>query len=94
MRKTIVTETIYGLWKIKATVRKWLAIHRHEDDYWVITHVPSGRKLPGYFLSKDEAIAAAKVARQVFPYPLNLNEAPSEGKWFAWLEEHMIQFVK
>ena len=34
MRKTIKTETMYGLWRVKATVRKWLGINRVDGDYW------------------------------------------------------------
>lgn len=92
-RKTIVTQTIYGQTSIKATVRKWLAVHPHEDDYWVVTHIPSGRKAPGYFLSKKDAIAASKLARRLFPYPLSQQTAPSQEQWFNQLKQNRIEFV-
>lgn len=93
MRKRIVTQTIYGKIPVKATVRKWLAINRHEDDYWVVTHAPSGLKFPGYFPTKQQAIAAAKIARRVFPHPLNRESAPTQKQWFQFLEKEQIKFV-
>lgn len=92
-RKRIKVRTIYGDCSIKATVRKWLAIHPHEDDYWVITYVPNGLKAPGYFLNKKDAIAASKLARRVFPYPLRIETAPTQKQWFQFLDQHKIKFV-
>ena len=93
MRKRIVTQTIYGKIPVKATARKWLAVNRHEDDYWVVTYIPSGRKAPGYFISKKDAIAAAKIARRVFPYPLRMETAPTQKQWFNELENNQIKFI-
>lgn len=93
MRKTIKTKTIYGVIKVKAITRKWLAINRNEDDYWVVTHVPTGCKFPGYFLTKADAIAASKLARWMFPYPLNQN-LPTQGQWFMNLRKNNIYHLE
>lgn len=92
-RKTVVTQTIYGEIPVKVTARKWLAVNRNEDDYWVVTHIPSGKKAPGYFLNKKDAIAASKLARRVFPYPLRIETAPTQKQWFNELSQNQIKFV-
>lgn len=91
-RKTIRTQTIYGAVKIKATARKWL-VNRQEDDYWVVTHVPTGLKFPGYFFSKGDAIAASKLARRLFPYPLSSGVIPTENHWIEVLKGHRLMFL-
>jgi hypothetical protein len=96
MRKTITTQTIYGLGKAQATARKWLAVNRCDDDYWGVTHIPSGLLLPGHFVSKSDAIAASKIARRIFPYPFKNNEhlMPTEAQWFESLEDNQINFYR
>lgn len=97
MRKTIKTETMYGLWRVKATVRKWLGINRVDGDYWGVTHLASRRKLPGYFVSKRDAIAASKIARSLFPHPLrkkNQHQMPTEREWFDQLKDNAIPFIR
>jgi hypothetical protein len=96
MRKTITTQTIYGLGKAQATARKWLAVNRCDDDYWGVTHIPSGLLLPGHFVSKSDAIAASKVARRIFPYPIKNNEhlMPTEAQWFEVLKDNAIPFIR
>lgn len=93
MRRTIKCQSIYGVCKTQATTRKWLAVNRHEDDYWVVTYIPWGRKAPGYFLSKKDAIAASKIARRIFPYPLRMETAPTQKQWFETLEKAQIKFI-
>lgn len=94
-RKTIPIQTNYGCFSVKVAIRKWLAVHRCWDDYdyWVVTHTPTGCQIPGYFPTKREAIAASKVARRVFPYPLNRESAPTQKQWFQFLENNQIKFV-
>lgn len=94
MRKTIPIQTIYGIAKIKVTVRKWLAINRQQDDFWVVTHIPTGLRLPGYFFSKKQAIAASKLARRIFPYPVRRETAPTQEQWFSVLESSSIGFIR
>jgi hypothetical protein len=96
MRKTITTRTIYGRWKTIATVRKCLAINRLDDDYWGITYIPSGLRFPGWFATKRDAIAASKVARRIFPYPIKNNEhlMPTEAQWFESLGDNQINFYR
>ena len=94
MRKTIKTETMYGLWRVKATVRKWLGINRVDGDYWAVTYIPRGLKLPGYFVSKKDAIAASKLARPMFPHPFNQERLPTENEWFDTLKFHAIPFIR
>jgi hypothetical protein len=97
MRKTIIAHTIYGRWKVKATVRKWIAVHRIGDDYWGVTHLASGRRFPGYFHSKKDAIAASKLARRMFPYPLrkkNQHLMPTQNQWLQTLWDAKIAFTK
>jgi hypothetical protein len=96
MRKTITTRTIYGRWKTIATVRKCLAINRLDDDYWGITYIPSGLRFPGWFVTKKDAIAASKVARRIFPYPIKNNEhlMPTEAQWFEVLKDNAIPFIR
>jgi len=96
MRKTITTSTIYGCWKTVATVRKWLAVNRLGDDYWGVTYIAYGLRFPGWFATKRDAIAASKVARRIFPYPIKNNEhlMPTEAQWFESLEDNQINFYR
>ena len=96
MRKTITASTIYGAWKTIATVRKWLAVNRLDDDYWGVTYVPYGLRFPGWFATKKDAIAASKVARRIFPYPIKNNEhlMPTEAQWFEALKDNAIPFIR
>jgi hypothetical protein len=96
MRKTIIAHTIYGQWKVKATTRKWIAVHRIDDDYWGVTYIAYGLRFPGWFATKRDAIAASKVARRIFPYPIKNNEhlMPTEAQWFESLEDNQINFYK
>ena len=96
MRKTITASTIYGAWKTIATVRKWLAVNRLDDDYWGVTYVDSGLRFPGWFATKKDAIAASKVARRIFPYPFKNNEhlMPTETQWFEALKDNAIPFIR
>lgn len=94
MRKTIATQTIFGPGKAQATVRKWLAVNRTDDDYWAVTYRPMGVTIPGYFVSKRDAITASKLARPMFPYPYNKNHLPTEGEWFDTLKFHAIPFIR
>jgi hypothetical protein len=97
MRKTITTQTVYGLGKAQATARKWLAVNRCDDDYWGVTHIPSGLLLPGHFVSKSDAIAASKIARSFFPHPLRQNNQtliPTADLWFDELKNEAIPFIK
>ena len=96
MRKTITTSTIYGAWKTIATVRKWLAVNRLDDDYWGVTYVPYGLRFPGWFATKKDAIAASKVARRIFPYPFKNNEhlMPTETQWLEDLKDNAIPFIR
>jgi hypothetical protein len=84
MRKTIIAHTIYGRWKVKATVRKWIAVHRIGDDYWGVTHLASGRRFPGYFHSKKDAIAASKLARRM----------STQNQWLQALWDAQISFTR
>lgn len=96
MRKTITASTIYGAWKTIATVRKWLAVNRLDDDYWGVTYVAYGLRFPGWFATKKDAIAASKIARRIFPYPFKNNEhlLPTEAQWFEVLKDHAIPFIR
>jgi hypothetical protein len=96
MRKTITTQTIYGLGKAQATARKWLAVNRLDDDYWGITYIPFGVRFPGWFATKRDAIAASKIARRIFPYPIKNNEhlMPTEAQWFEVLKDNAIPFIR
>ena len=73
MRKTIIVLSASGETKIKAMTRKVFAVNRTEDDFWVVTYIPTGRKAPGYFFSKKSAIAASQAARNFFPHPMSGN---------------------
>lgn len=85
--------------RVKVLIRKWLAVNRIEDDYWAVTYIPMGQKMPGYFLSKKDAIAVAKIARRVIPHPLigrkgAYLQMPTNAEWWALLENHNIKFLK
>lgn len=97
MRKTIEILADDGIWEVKVTTRKWLAVNRVEGDYWAVTHLASKRQLPGYFFSKKDAIAAAKIARSRFPHPLrqrNQAKMPTLNGWFQDLETAQVKFVR
>jgi hypothetical protein len=84
--------------RAKVTTRKWLAINRVDWDYWAVTYIPMGQKIPGYFISKKDAIAAAKIARRIMPHPLNREGAylqlPTNSEWWALLDNANIQYIK
>ena len=73
MRKTITASTIYGTAKALATVRKWLAVNRLDDDYWGVTYVALGKEKEIKFDVQDVQVELAKLSKKGL---LEINEVP------------------
>lgn len=46
---------------------EWLGIHRDGSSGWVVTHVGSGRRLPGSFRTRADAVDAVGVLLELCP---------------------------
>lgn len=79
MKKLISINYGFDSIRIPAYIQKGWAVHRHlgikknwaphrhlQDGLWVVTHVPSGTRLPHFFPNKSSAFLAAKLARRIF----------------------------